>query len=138
MIKNVKAPVSKKNLLFFLLIVFAFFLFLSRKDLSVGNFQSTFFLSGIAWVIIFGFLILTKNKLADLIYNGWIALGIGLGVINSYIILTFLFYFIFFPISLIAKLFGVKFIEDNVENQNTYFTKLNHQTSWGSNYEQQF
>ena len=120
---------------------------LSKLDLSVKSLKKFGLTVGFAFILFFvlasylnwnltvryiflaaGFLLTTlgfifPSKLG-VVYKVWMGFAFVLGWLVSRIILTVLFFIVLFPVGLIAKIFGKKFLEDKMDrNSVSYWIK---------------
>lgn len=73
------------------------------------------------------------------VYKVWMSLSIILGWITTRIILFIVFYFIVFPIKILALISGKKFIDDKFKDgKNTYWNLRSENERKKINYENQF
>ena len=114
-----------------------------RKSISKKQLREFGFLIGLGFPIVIGWIIpaisghffrywtlfiglpsiilsIFKPKLLFYLYKFWMALGFGLGFINSRIILGIIFLLVLVPISFIMKLFGYDPLRENNKNQETF------------------
>jgi cytochrome b subunit of formate dehydrogenase len=133
-LKNIKS--EKKDLRKFgitmsvILLILAGFLFWKQKE-SFSIFITAgviLFASGIAIPIIL-----------KPVYWPWMILATILGWVMTHLILTLLFYVIFTPIGLIARLFGKQFLELKWNNsEHSYWNRRTPETFKKEIYERQF
>jgi hypothetical protein len=124
LINRIKKEISelsytKKNLRFFALGCFllaGYFLFI---NLGKNSFYFLFSLS--FFIVFFVFITFISPLCLKIIYTGWMLIFLLIGSIISRLTLIFLFYFILFPISVVARLFGENFI--NLEKKDTYWSR---------------
>ncbi len=77
--------------------------------------------------------------LLSLVYIGWMRLGYVLGWVNSRIILSIIFYFVFTPMGLVMKLFGSDLLGLKIDkNTKSYWLKKENKGLDISSYERQF
>ena len=135
-IKNIKSEKSdlKKfaNVIGATILVVAFVLFFYNIEL-----YKVLSISGISLIFIgFIFPIILKP-----IYFVWMTFAVFMGWVMTRVILSFLFYFILFPISLIAKLLGNKFLDlgknKNLEDKS-YWNNRDSTVEKNQNFENQF
>ena len=135
-IKNIKSEKSDlrkfANVIGATILVVAFVLVYFDKEL-----YKVLFISGISLMLIgFIFPILLKP-----IYLVWMTFAVFMGWVMTRVILSFLFYFILFPISLIAKLLGNKFLDlgksKNLEDKS-YWNNRDSSVEKNQNFENQF
>jgi len=83
------------------------------------------------WTLFIGsplvFIAITSPKLLKYPYKIWMFLGLGLGWINSRIILGIIFILVLQPVSLFMKIFGYDPLKKKRNDKSTYrVNKINH------------
>tara|TARA_B110000495_G_C22891868_1_gene520228 strand:- start:423 stop:836 length:414 start_codon:yes stop_codon:yes gene_type:complete len=133
-LKNIKSEKSdlKKfaNVIGATILLIAVILFFFDKEV-----YKIFSITGIS-LIFLGFIFPVFLKP---IYLVWMSFAVFMGWVMTRVILGFLFYFIIFPISLVAKLFGTKFLDlgKNLEDKS-YWNNRDSAIEKNQNYENQF
>lgn len=72
-----------------------------------------------------GLLCVFSSRAANLIAKLWMKLGMGLGYINSKVILTIIYVFVLIPLAWLSKLTGNQAV-DLKKKEGSYFTERNH------------
>jgi len=93
-------------LLFFLLLTIYFWI----------NFNILFLSLFSILAVIFLILSLVHPLWLRFIYKGWMVLAIMLGAVSTRVILFIIFYFVIFPIKILATLLGKQFIDDKFKD----------------------
>jgi hypothetical protein len=89
--------------------------------------------------LIFFILAMVAPFLLKPVYIFWMRLGYILGWINTRIILSILFYFIFTPIGLCMRLFGIDLLEKRInKNKKSYWIEKEKEGLACQSYERQF
>lgn len=87
---------------------------------SLVNLRSIFDAIGIVLLLS----ALLKPSLLKLTYTIWMGIAFTLGWLISRIILLILFYFVLFPVGIVAKIFGKKFLDINFrDGKSSYWIK---------------
>ncbi len=88
---------------------------------------------------VFFILALVTPVLLKPVYIFWMKLALILGWINTRLILLIIFYFVFAPIGLAMRLFGVDLLERGIErSKETYWKKKDKKAFNPLDYERQF
>ncbi len=118
-IKNIKTNKEEIRKFGYLIggVLIAISIFMLWKDVS---FYKLIFVIGVSFILL-GYFI---PKILKPIYIIWMTFATILGWIMTRVILTILFYLIVTPIGLIARMFGVKFLDLSWRNNvNSYWNK---------------
>lgn len=134
-IKNMKCnnnELKKFGLLFFVI-------FLLLTIYFWINFNILFLSLFSILAVIFLILSLVHPLWLSFIYKGWMVLAIMLGAVSTRVILFIIFYFVIFPIKILATLLGKQFIDDKFKDgKETYWNQRSLEERKKINYEKQF
>ena len=101
-----------------------------------GKDSSPYFLIFSLFFVVSGFFI---PKILQPVYKVWMAFGIVVGWIMTRVILTALFYLVFTPIGLTARLFGKNFLSRRFDKDSqSYWLPKGKRTFEKERYENQF
>jgi multisubunit Na+/H+ antiporter MnhG subunit len=100
--------------------------------------KSSFQFFGLIGIVLIMFGVIIPASLKPL-NRAWMMLAIILGWVMTRVILAILFYFVLTPISFLARIFGKKFLELNIDKTaESYWEKREMKDEDPANYERQF